>query len=740
MIVPGRSNPRYARRAWTFYFTFASLVLIANRAEASPNIVPPRQRNVTEAAYPSEGKGDARVLLLLVVDATGAVTDVTVREGVAPFADAAVAAAKTWTFSPATRDDEPIAARISAIVTFQAPRQAPPTPATTPTVEQPAAAVDGAAPSEPAPPIIEVAVKGEHEELGSIHIPRSETRFIPGAFGDPFRVVEALPGMAPWLSGLPYFYVRGSSPENVGYYIDGIRVPLLFHVGAGPSMIAPSLVDTVDLFPAAYPARYGHFAGAVIAGETTRPNETAAHADFDVRVFDASALAETPIDHGQGTVLAAARYGYTGPILALIDPGYSLAYWDYQARVTHRVFGTDQVSLFVFGAFDELKNLGSPTFRVQYHRADLRYDHPVREGNLRVAATLNFDDTLTALQTDSGAGAAAALKGAGARVRVEFDQHVTSDMWVRAGGDVAVTRFTVDTYDDVAQAPHTDVVGGLYADVVWHPSERVEIVPGARVDVYRSRNETTWAPQPRLSARIKLSRDVSAISAAGVAHQEPTDEVFVPAKLPDPIDEVSRQSYQYSEAVETRLPWGFSARVTGFYTELVAPRVDGKEQNAGIELFLRRAFTQRLAGFVSYTLSRSETTLNSITMRSSGDSTHLLSAVVGYDLGTNWRVGTRLFFRSGRPFDVTCPPGPGCTPAQSTQVHSGQLPPFFRVDVRLEKKWLFANGKWLGFTLECFNALDEGEVTSENFSPTQGFYPNKQNPILLPSVGLGGGF
>jgi hypothetical protein len=109
------------------------------------------------------------------------------------------------------------------------------------------------APAPAVAPPIDVSVKGEREEPSTIHIPRSETQFVAGAFGDPFKIVEALPGMAPWLSGLPYYYVRGSPPESVGYFVDGIRIPLLFHVGPGPSTIAPALVDSVDLFPGAYP-------------------------------------------------------------------------------------------------------------------------------------------------------------------------------------------------------------------------------------------------------------------------------------------------------------------------------------------------------------------------------------------------------------------------------------------------------------------------------------------------------
>ncbi len=270
----------------------AALMLVSRFAiaEATP-VVPPQRLDAGDVPYPSQGRGDASVLLILTVDATGEVTDVVVREGSEPFATAAATGVSHWRFVPATRDEVPIAARISARVTCRAPVRAAP----------PAAIVASAPAGKPtaASRPVEVSVRAEREEPSTIHIPRSEAQFVAGAFGDPFKIVEALPGMAPWLSGLPYYYVRGSPPENVGYFVDGIRVPLLFHVGPGPSTIAPALVDSVDLFPGAYPARYGRNAGAVIAGETTTPRTDSARGEFGARVYDANAFVETPYDGDQ---------------------------------------------------------------------------------------------------------------------------------------------------------------------------------------------------------------------------------------------------------------------------------------------------------------------------------------------------------------------------------------------------------------------------------------------------------
>ena len=34
-----------------------------------------------------------------------------------------------------------------------------------------------------------------------------------------------MPGVTPFASGVPFFFVRGAPPGNVGYFLDGVRVP-----------------------------------------------------------------------------------------------------------------------------------------------------------------------------------------------------------------------------------------------------------------------------------------------------------------------------------------------------------------------------------------------------------------------------------------------------------------------------------------------------------------------------------
>ncbi|HEX3854877.1 MAG TPA: TonB family protein, partial [Polyangiaceae bacterium] len=222
----------------------------------------------TPVEYPAAGQGEQEVVLELTISIQGTVTAASVVSGAEPFSDSALAATKTWLFEPARRSAQNVVAKIRFAVHFAPPSAAPATNAPAPA----APIVKGTPIAPPATaPMQEILVVGQREPIRET-LGHAEVHDMPGAFGDPYRAIEALPGVVPIASGLPYFYVRGAPPGNVGYFFDGIPVPYLYHFAAGPGVLSPAFVDHVDLYPGAYPARYGRFAGAIVAGEMAPPS------------------------------------------------------------------------------------------------------------------------------------------------------------------------------------------------------------------------------------------------------------------------------------------------------------------------------------------------------------------------------------------------------------------------------------------------------------------------------------
>lgn len=721
-------------------------------------MVAPSPITSVEVPYPEAAHGDAVVVLELVIAEDGSVANASVREGAPPFADAARLGAESFRFTPAMRSGIPIRAKILLRVVFREPVvEAPPAetpagsgavraPSITPESEASALAPVTPADSAAGPAVeepVSVVVLGEQTpDLGSIHIPREDARRVPGAFGDPFRVVEALPGVAPVLSALPYFYVRGAPPGSVGYMIDGIRVPILFHLGSGPSVLAPLLVDRVDLFPGAYPARFGHYAGAILAGETAAPSERP-RLEAQARVFDASAMVEQPVNDGRTTLLAAGRYSYTQAILAAVAPEYELGYGDYQARIAHRLNASDRLTLFGFGGLDRLhnKDIGLTLFDVEFHRVDLRWDRTFEGGRFRLAATYLYDSVLAA-PDDPGAPGTRQRRN-GVRLRTEVEHALGRAVRLRAGGDIGAEQVDgeQEQVDEsfVRYPERVDRSGGVWADLVIRPARGVELVPGARADFVRSRDKEHTFVEPRLSTRTRLFQGFAHIAGFGLANQVPTDSVRMPGLEPNLLELSRQESVQAWQGVEYALPGSMLGRTTVFHQYVDIPGSGVHGRSYGFEQFLRRDFTEDLGGFLSYTFSRAEGIVGREIIPSSYDRTHVLSAVLGYDFGNGFRFGGRAYYASGRPYGIWCPTvdcAPGGDPeAEPVDLKRGRLPGFFRVDLRFEKKWRFQNGFWLTANAEWFNASLSPEVDGIRYTP-QGLAHNEQSPLTLPSIGV----
>ncbi|MDF2695493.1 MAG: tonB family protein [Labilithrix sp.] len=808
MTLLGRA--RTARVLLAVFFAWTVLAWsVSAFAEAPPALSPAVAQGSTDVPYPAGAKGDAVVVLELVIEKDGSVSHAEVIEGAEPFAAQAQRAVLTWRFAPAHRGDTPIAVRMRARVEFhqelsETPSAAGPPAAQTSTPPEPstpAGKADAAPDAAPSPD--EVTVRGKRHEIGQTTLSATDVREMPGAFGDPFRAIDALPGVTPMVSGLPYFFIRGAPPSNNGYFLDGIRVPLLFHVALGPGVVHPGLLDRVDFYPGAAPASYGRFAGAVIAGQTREP-ATTLHGAANVRLVDAGALLESPFAGGRGSALAAGRYGYPGPVVGAFSD-VTLGYWDYQSRVAWRLGDRDTLSVFAFGSHDYLAHRPPngtliEDFVSDFHRLDLRYDRALVDGHARIAATLGHD---------SQGASPSYLDNTSIAIRMEIERKLSPTVRLRGGADARRDAYSFEegvsprpdeppVPSSVAPAP-TNFTWGAHADVVWRLAPRVEIVPGIRVDVYESSraqapgstkeaNTRVPAVDPRLAARVTLTPSVAWLSTLGLSHQYPALRVgSVPAAVLTgsgfPLGESRLQTVaQASQGVEVALPAEIVVTATGFLSgwsgltdlsadciqiepETTVPRPAGAERiltpytcpNAasvrgrayGVELLVRRPLAKRLSGWLSYTLSRSMREAHFITPQggdavatvpSDFDRPHVLNAILAYDLGRRWRAGSRFVLYSGTPYsrlsgNVPVPP-----------YNSERDPAFFRLDVRLEKRWPLGKTGSIAFVLEGQNVTLSKEMSGTGMDCIGEFTPEKGGttkctrttigPITIPSVGV----
>jgi hypothetical protein len=577
----------------------------------------------TPLDYPADGQGEANVALELTLSVTGDVTRAVPLEGDEPFVSRAVASAKLWKFQPATRDGKPIAAKIRYLVRFVPPRDEPePEPASPP--PQSEAPAPGTKPppkkaTEPTP--YEIVVVGDRAPIRH-ELARTEISRMPGAFGDAFRAIEALPGVVPIVSGLPYFYVRGAPPGNVGYFFDGIPVPFLYHFAAGPSVFHPAFIDRVDLYPGAYPVRYGRFAGAIVAGEMAPPGHRL-RAEWNIRQIDSGAMIEAPFAGGRGSAMVGGRFSYTGAVISLIAPDVSVGYWDYQARVRYELTPKDTVEVFGFGSSDYVsvkdevlvqdkqgmfrsEKRKQSVVDVNFHRLDLRWDRRLDRGNWRNAVMFGRD------RTGLGNGEVNVYNYM-VGWRSEYWRQLDEKVRLRAGSNLLFESLTQEFTDDnsgvdLEEAPsrpdpgalppggtppngmmppmvmppgdtgdsaeadaerlgfnpaRKDFSFGMYADVVWDVAPRLQITPGLRADLFVSGKRAAIGIDPRITAEYTLSKKLKLVHGLALVHQTPSFVTAVPGFKPS-LQGGLQKAVQHSAGVSYELPAGFSSSLALF--------------------------------------------------------------------------------------------------------------------------------------------------------------------------------
>lgn len=624
--------------------------------------------------------------------------------------------------------------------------------------------------------IVVVGAEQRREEVSRITLRGPELRQIPGTFGDPFRVIQTLPGVASVVSLLPFPVVRGASPASTGFLLDGTTIPLLYHLLVGTSVVHPEFIDEIQFYPGGAPATYGQYTGGIIDGRTARARPDEHLLDFDVNLLQAGAFAREPVPQLGVTFTAAARYGYPGFLLGLATNQIDLSYWDYQARLDGGNANNGWTAFF-YGANDELDTRAStaapgtpspplePTLVLTFHRIDLREHRTQGPFDETARLVLGYDHTLS-----NGTDFSVWLAEPSLTARWVHSPKLTFDAGLQgslhdivqgaaataAAGPLAAITAQLDKY----------YVGSGWLEALWRPTPRTLIRPGLRLDSYTDGTTSKSDADPRLTVRYRLfDRELADVPAgsddravwlkgsAGIYHQPPRFVLPLPGLDLLPLKYGLVQSYQTSLGAEVPLEKRFQFSVEGFFNYM-DPTIFDLSVNStsvvtagnptllptmipvgqmdlqtlinrltqpelgrayGLELMLRRQSKSGVFGWISYTLSRSERLQGSQWIPYDFDRVQLLNLVAGLPLARNWDLGIRGQYESGRPATITA------------GYNAGRTDGYWRFDLRVDKRAV-----WRRWLLDFYVDITNAALLPEEV------IPGTVIRYVLPTVGLRG--
>lgn len=185
-----------------------------------------------------------------------------------------------------------------------------------------------------------------------------EVKRIPGSFGDPVKVIQTLPGAARAPFGTGFLIIRGADPEDTSVYVDGIEVPIIYHLTGITSILSPEIVEAVDYLPGGYGVEFGRSMGGTVNVRTKQTfDRMKISGGFDI--LDAQAWFEGPVDKKKNHAIAlGARRSYIDAFIPLLTGGSGFniqpIYWDYQFKYIPKLPGEQNLNVFVFGFRDTI--------------------------------------------------------------------------------------------------------------------------------------------------------------------------------------------------------------------------------------------------------------------------------------------------------------------------------------------------------------------------------------------------
>lgn len=633
---------------------------------------------------------------------------------------------------------------------------------------------------------------------GAVRIEDREVNELPGTYGDPAKAIENFPGMGRVVLSQGSLFVRGANPGDTAVYVDDFEVPDLYHFTGSTSVINIPFVESVELVPGAFSARYGRATGGLVTVQTRKLPTDDVHGFAKLDVIDGGAYVGIPLSDDAAVGMSARRSwldairwaqrangGATDEVLLIPT------YWDWQLKLDWDVAPGHELVMFAFGSGDRQLYVrddsasGSPYESIEdsdFGRVSLRYRHVLGGGFVHTLTPvvgyerhvfdeqsgLRLEDrhTLDAQVRDE-----LSWRGDGTRITVGIDGTLRGD-FLGFGGLYADEKRRELPSADLEGAVRDRRVDdlavrgtlALYAEGTFEPLPHLSLTPGVRLDGYWFNEGPEISIEPRFAGSYAvLPGDFGVVlkGAAGVFAQPPSPEDVVAARLhgrrlqaqnamhlqggfEQALGDVGALSTTLYAIWRDHVPEraeSFPVPSSPFESPVAAT---GGAFSSGLELLFRLTRTRGYFAWVSYTVARHERrdgpspTAVPYPYPAAFDTTHLLTTVGQLHLPFGFRVGGRYRMATGMPVTEVVGAVYDADTGLYLPAHGargrGRFPTFHALDVRVDWSLLLP---WLEVDLyaDLVNALNLRVEEGRLYSFDYSEYTPRLGLPTIPTVG-----
>ena len=188
----------------------------------------------------------------------------------------------------------------------------------------------------------------------------TEIERLPGANRDVSRVIAALPGVASRATFRNDIIIRGGSPGENKFYLDGIEVPNINHFATQGSSGGPvgllnvNFIREVDFYAGAFPANRANGLSSVIAFKQKDGNSDGLITNFALGSSDAAITLDGPLGKNSNFIFSARR-SYLQFLFAALKLPILPTYNDFQFKYNYKINKNNKIAVIGLGAIDDFR-------------------------------------------------------------------------------------------------------------------------------------------------------------------------------------------------------------------------------------------------------------------------------------------------------------------------------------------------------------------------------------------------
>jgi hypothetical protein len=198
-------------------------------------------------------------------------------------------------------------------------------------------------------------------EMGMTELTAAQVKALP-MLGEPdlLKVMQLLPGIQGGADGRSGLYVRGGSPDQNLFMLDGTSIYYVNHLGGFVSVFHPDILQNIKLYKGGFPARFGGRLSSVTDLRMKEGNKKELKGSYGIGLISGDFTLEGPIKTNKTSFIVSTRRVWIDfllrPATKIGLKHFSMGYnfYDFFGKVSHEANDRNRIYFSLYGGDDRL--------------------------------------------------------------------------------------------------------------------------------------------------------------------------------------------------------------------------------------------------------------------------------------------------------------------------------------------------------------------------------------------------